>query len=185
MRARPRRGLGEKAGRLRTVRRVWDKTSGNRECKKRQAGGEWWAESRALGLGSSCGKKKNGCNEGLKGGGKLLGQGAGKSQAAGAKGYKKADMLLLGNRQITIIAFTHPELELNPKFLILPLLCHQACWQTPSHREEVLRKWSFTIILLHKLLKWQRSAFIIHVGGSMLQTIFEVCFGKKKKQALE
>lgn len=70
---------------------------------------------------------KNGCNEGLNGGGNVLGQGAEKSKAAGARaeGVKKIDVLLLGNGWKTIIAFTPSGLELNPKFPTLSSLCHQ------------------------------------------------------------
>lgn len=62
---------------------------------------------------------KNGYNEGLNGGGKKpLGQGAGKSHAAGprAEGVKNTDKLFLGNRWKTITAFNYP------KFPILPSL---------------------------------------------------------------
>lgn len=71
---------------------------------------------------------KNGCSEGLNSGGKKpLGQGAGKSQAAGPReeGVKNTDELYLGNGWKTITAFTPSKQELHPKFPILPSLCHQ------------------------------------------------------------
>lgn len=70
---------------------------------------------------------KNGYSEGLNDGGKVLAQGVGESQVAGARaeGVKKIGMLLLGNGWKTLTAFTPSELELNPEFPILPSLCHQ------------------------------------------------------------
>lgn len=90
-------------------------TPGNPERRKGQPWSAVLSQEKGTGI-------KNGCTEGLSGGGK---KSPGESQAAGprAEWVKNTDKLFLGNAGKTITAFNYP------KFQILPSLYHQEACQ--------------------------------------------------------
>lgn len=130
---------------------------------------------------------KNGCNEGLNGGGKVLGQGAGKSQVPGARaeGVKKnrhafAGAWVANNYSIhPFRAGTEPQIPNSAIPLLsanIPGLLTNSLPSRASSQKVIIYHYFVTLIA-----RWQRSVFITHVGGSALQTIFEVSFGKKQE----